>query len=113
MNDVENPWLQEEQKKLIAEAFTAWWKPRIIPWIRTYNLQQLPTSDRPKWLSAEHRAQLISAMNLELGQHSATARMLLAGQSAAPSLQPDQSPRSPGQARTLQQYIALLTILLS
>lgn len=77
MNNVENPWLQEEQKKLIAEAFPAWWKSRIIPWIRTYNLQQLPPSDRPKRLSAEHKAQLISAMNLELGQHSATARTLL------------------------------------
>ena len=89
MNNVENPWLWGEQKKLIAEAFTAWWKPRIIPWIRTYNLQQLPPSDRPKWLSAKHKAQLIAAMNLELGQHSAAARgMLVRGPSAAPSLQP-------------------------
>lgn len=84
MNNVENPWLWEEQKKLIAEAFTAWWKPRIIPWIRTYNLQQLPPSDGLKWLSAEHTAQLITAMNLELGQHCAPARMMLIlGQSVA------------------------------
>lgn len=73
MNNVENPWLQEEQKKLIAGAFTAWWKPRIIPWIHTYNLQQLTPSDRPKWLSKEHKAQLIAAMNLEPGQHSTMA----------------------------------------
>lgn len=53
MNNVENTWLWEEQKKLIADVFTACWRPRIIPWICTENLQQLPPSDGPKWLSRE------------------------------------------------------------
>lgn len=100
MNNVENPWLQK-QKKLIAKAFIAWRKPRIIPRICAYNLQQLPSSDRPKWLSAMHKAQLITAMNLELDQHTATAwKMLILGQPAAPSLQLRQSPLSPWLALT-------------
>lgn len=112
MNNVENPWLREEQKKLIAEAFPAWWKPRIIPRIRTYNLQQLPPSDRPKWLSAEHKAQLISAMNLELGQHAATARTPLPGPSAAPSLQPWPEP-SLAWAGPCPAYCTIVIITLS
>lgn len=112
MNNVENPWLREEQKKLIAEAFPAWWKPRIIPWIRTYNLQQLPPSDRPKWLSAEHKAQLISATNLELGQHAATARTPLPGPSAAPSLQPWPGP-SLAWAGPCPAYCTIVIITLS
>lgn len=103
MSNAENPWLWEEQKKLTAEAFTARWKPRIIPWIRTYNLQQLPPSDRPKWLSAAHRAQLIAAMNLEPGQYAATAqRTHCLRWPASLSLQPWPEPSPLWWALTLQ-----------
>lgn len=104
MNNVETPWLWEEQKKLIAGAFTARRKPRIIPWIRTYNLQQLPPSDRPKWLSAEHKAQLIAAVNLEPGQHSATTQKMLFSSSC--NTQPtSQTTASPSVAGT---YLAMI-----
>lgn len=55
MNNVENPWLRKEQRKLIAEASAACWKPRIILWICTCNLQQLPPPDRLEWLSHSTR----------------------------------------------------------
>lgn len=80
MNNVKNLWLQGEQKKLIAEAFTAWSQPRIILKIRTYNLRQLPPSNSWKWLSAVHKAQLIVVANLKPDQHSARPqRMFIPG----------------------------------
>ncbi|KAG8519829.1 Glyceraldehyde-3-phosphate dehydrogenase [Galemys pyrenaicus] len=76
MNNVENPWLQEEQKKLIAEPSQHDESQELSPEsaLIIYNSCLLQTDQSD---SAEHKEQLIAEMNLEPGQHSATAQMML------------------------------------